>query len=134
MTDEGPQKPVGAFSPQGATTPPANQNNASAPIRRPPVRPPAIADLELITDLSVEVYKLRLEHSTGGGKGAVARMLEKDADDGKKLRGRAEAYNALTRAYLEVLSGHPILLFSLLTKGQEPIMMSDGRPWPLESL
>jgi hypothetical protein len=54
-----------------------------------------------IRDISVAVYKLRLEQ--GGRKGAVERMLEKDADGGKKLRGRAESYDPLTRAYINVL-------------------------------
>lgn len=55
---------------------------------------------ELITDISVAVYKVRLnqEHKTN-----VARMLAKDADGGTKLRGRAAAYDPLTRAYLKVL-------------------------------
>jgi hypothetical protein len=52
-----------------------------------------------IRDLSVRVYKLRLEASS---KGAVARMLAKDADGGEKLRGRAESYDPLTRAYLTI--------------------------------
>jgi hypothetical protein len=58
---------------------------------------------EKITDLSVAVYKIRLEDATGGGEGAVARMLEKDADDGKKLRGRASAYDPLSKAYVVAL-------------------------------
>jgi hypothetical protein len=55
-----------------------------------------------IRDISVQVYKIRLED---GSKGAVERMLAKDADDGRKLRRRAESYDALTRAYLKVLYG-----------------------------
>ncbi len=57
---------------------------------------------EQIRDLSVEVYKMRLEDSSPGG---VARMLEKDDDDGAKMRGRAASYDKLTRAYLKVLGG-----------------------------
>lgn len=60
---------------------------------------------EEIRDISVMIYKLRLEQSC---KGDTDRMLakdrEKDPDDnGKKLRGRAGAYDSLTRAYLSVL-------------------------------
>lgn len=55
-----------------------------------------------IRDISVAVYKARLEASS---KGAVDRMLESDADDGRRLRGRAAAYDPLTRAYLEILGG-----------------------------
>lgn len=58
---------------------------------------------EKVTDLSVAVYKIRLEESSGGGKGAVERMLEKDGDGGKKLRGRASAYDPLTKAYIEAM-------------------------------
>lgn len=58
---------------------------------------------EEIRDISVEVYKLRLDSSWNRGKGAVERMLEKDNDGGVKLRERAGAYDALTRAYLAVL-------------------------------
>jgi hypothetical protein len=58
---------------------------------------------EKITDLSVVVYKIRLEDATGGGEGAVARMLAKDGDGGKKLRGRAEAYDPLSKAYVVAL-------------------------------
>lgn len=57
-----------------------------------------------VRNISVEVYKRRLEDSSGGGTGAVERMLAKDDDGGAKLRGRAASYDALTRAYLAVLS------------------------------
>lgn len=56
---------------------------------------------EEVRDISVEVYKLRLEDSSAG---AVDRMLAKDGDDGSKLRSRAASYDALTRAYMAVLS------------------------------
>lgn len=62
---------------------------------------------EQIRDISVEAYKLRLEDATGGGKGAVARMLADDNDGGVKLRNRAGAYDVLTRAYLKVLGVKP---------------------------
>lgn len=58
---------------------------------------------EQVRDISVAIYKMRLEQPSGGGKGAVARMLEEDNDGGQKLRNRAGAYDALTRCYLEVL-------------------------------
>lgn len=56
---------------------------------------------EEVRDISVEVYKRRLEDSQAG---AVDRMLAKDEDDGSKLRSRAASYDALTRAYMAVLS------------------------------
>ena len=68
----------------------------------PPVRPPTWS-LEFVRRISETVYRDRLNHWTGGGPGAVERMLEKDGDDGAKLRERAEAYNELTRAYLRAL-------------------------------
>lgn len=58
---------------------------------------------EQIRDISEAVYCLRLEDASGGGKGAVERMIAKDGDDGEKLRNRAAAYDQLTRAYLKVL-------------------------------
>lgn len=54
-----------------------------------------------ITDISEKVYRIRLEDDC---KGNVERMLAKDGDGGAKLRGRAKAYNALTRAYLVALN------------------------------
>lgn len=39
--------------------------------------------------------------------GNVDRMIAKDEDGGKKLRGRAGQYDPLTRAYLEVLGFKP---------------------------
>lgn len=56
-----------------------------------------------IKDIAVEVYKLRLEHPSGGGPGAVARMITADKDQGEKLKGRAEAYEPTVRAVIEVL-------------------------------
>lgn len=55
-----------------------------------------------IRDISVAVYKQRLEDAC---KGAVERMLAKDADGGQKLRGRAASYDPLTRAYLKFFDG-----------------------------
>lgn len=74
-------------------------------MRAPPVRTPSF-DAEYIRDLSVKVYRLRLEQDCPGN---VARMLTKDADDGTKLRNRAGSYDALTRAYLKVLGFEPPL-------------------------
>lgn len=55
---------------------------------------------ESVRDISVEVYKRRLDDSSPG---ASARMLEKDDDGGSKMRTRAGSYDVLTRAYLAVL-------------------------------
>ena len=57
---------------------------------------------EEIREISVAIYKLRLE-ATSKPHGAVDRMLLSDGDGGKKLRGRAGAYDVLSRAYVEVL-------------------------------
>lgn len=64
-------------------------------------------DAELIRDISEAVYRIRLNDPSGGGPGAVDRMIEKDGDGGKKLRGRAGAYDVVTRAYLEALGFMP---------------------------
>lgn len=64
-------------------------------------------DPEYIRDLSEKVYRERLEDTTGGGPGAVARMIEKDKDTGQKLRNRAGQYDSLTRSYLEALGVKP---------------------------
>ncbi len=60
---------------------------------------------EYIRDLSEKVYRIRLEDASG--KGAAERMIEKDQDAGEKLRRRAGAYDALTRAYLEAFGVRP---------------------------
>jgi hypothetical protein len=71
---------------------------------------------EQVRDISEAVYRLRLDqdtpHVSDANPGNVARMLAKDKekdsnDNGKKLRGRAGSYDALTRAYLEVLGIKP---------------------------
>ena len=59
-----------------------------------------------IRDISVAVYKLRLEDRN---EGAVARMLAEDRkrnpnDTGERLRERAGSYDPMTRAYLKVLA------------------------------
>ncbi len=56
-----------------------------------------------VLDIAVEVYKLRLEDPTGGGKDAVKRMLAADKDNGEKLRGRARAYVPIVRACIKAL-------------------------------
>lgn len=58
-----------------------------------------------IRDISVSVYRKRLVQDSGHG--ADERMLAKDADGGLKMRGRAAAYDGLTRAYLDVLGVKP---------------------------
>lgn len=64
-----------------------------------------------VRDISEAVYRLRLDqdtpHVSDANPGNVARMIAKDNDGGKKLRGRAASYDALTRAYLEVLGIKP---------------------------
>jgi len=66
---------------------------------------------EQIRDISEAVYRLRLDqdtpHRSDSNPGNVARMIAKDKDGGKKLRSRAGSYDALTRAYLEVLGIKP---------------------------
>lgn len=61
-------------------------------------KPMPTYDPNRVREISVAVYKREL------GEDDTRRMLEKDADDGSKLRGRAQAYDALTRSYLDVLN------------------------------
>lgn len=61
-------------------------------------------DPDYIRDVSEQAYRIRLEQDCPGN---VARMIEKDEDEGQKLRGRAGAYDPLTRAYLKVLGFEP---------------------------
>jgi hypothetical protein len=56
-------------------------------------------DPERVRDVSVEVYKLRLEASS---KGAVKRLSEKHG--AAWLRESAVSYDTLTRVYLKVLN------------------------------
>ena len=60
---------------------------------------------EEVRDISVEVYKRRLDLTSYGGRDTTAteRMLKADGDGGEKLRIRAGSYDPLTRIYLEVL-------------------------------
>jgi len=60
-------------------------------------------DPKYIRDISERVYRLEL------GRGEDVRMIEKDKDNGKKLRNRAGQYDSLTRSYLEVLGFTPEL-------------------------
>jgi hypothetical protein len=74
---------------------------------RPPVPP---RDVEAITDISVEVYKLAL------GPRGVRSMLAADKDGGVKLRNRAKVKNTETARYLTVL-GIPV---PTLPNGHDP--------------
>lgn len=63
---------------------------------------------EWIAAIAVRVYCARLEDPTGGGAGAVLRMLEKDHNEGEtipgtRLRGRAASYLPTVRATIEAL-------------------------------
>lgn len=62
-------------------------------------RPKAAHDPQYVAEICEAIYKKLL------GPGAAERMLEKDGDDGKKLRGRALAYRHVVVAVLEVLEG-----------------------------
>ena len=61
-------------------------------------------DPEVVRDVSVAVYMMRLEQNC---RGDVQRMIDKDGDKGAKLRNRAREYDALTRCYLKVLEVKP---------------------------
>lgn len=61
-------------------------------------------DVGYVRDISEGVYRLRLEQDCAGN---IARMIEKDEDNGEKLRNRAAAYDPLTRAYLNILGFEP---------------------------
>jgi hypothetical protein len=47
--------------------------------------------------------RIHLNKLSGGGSGAVERMIAKDKDQGQKLRGRAAIYDPIIRTALEVL-------------------------------
>lgn len=65
------------------------------------IRNPTAAErAKRIRDISVAVYQRRLDQECHGN---AERMLAKDNDNGAKMRGRAAAYDSLTRAYLDVL-------------------------------
>jgi hypothetical protein len=63
----------------------------------PPGRKPTHSQ-ECVRDISEKVYRLQL------GEEDVRRMIERDGDQGKKLRSRAGQYDQLTRAYLKTLA------------------------------
>lgn len=58
---------------------------------------------EQVDDLCEAVYKIRLEDDC---KGNVQRMLDKDADGGKKLRGRSRFYRPAVMATLQALDAN----------------------------
>lgn len=61
-------------------------------------------DRQKVRDISVEVYKARLDDASPG---SAERMLTKDADGGAKLRERAGSYDPLTRHYMRALGVKP---------------------------
>ena len=69
-----------------------------------PKEPKPTFDPEYIRDISEKAYRIRLDQDCASN---VDRMIEKDGDDGQKLRNRAGAYDPLTRAYLKVLGFEP---------------------------
>lgn len=56
-------------------------------------------DAETVRDISEAVYRDRL------GADDVASMIEKDGDNGQKLRERASSYDNLTRSYMRAVRG-----------------------------
>lgn len=59
---------------------------------------------EFIRDLSERVYRREL------GEDDTRRMIEKDKDNGERLRARAMSYDKLSRAYLDLLGFKPPVL------------------------
>jgi hypothetical protein len=57
-------------------------------------------DPDYVREVSLTVYRMRLDQACPGG---ADRQVNEDEDSGKKQRGRAGAYDALTRAYLTAL-------------------------------
>ena len=76
-----------------------NPEVTAAPKERKPTFDP-----KYIRDLSESVYRIRLEQDCAGN---VDRMIAKDEDNGEMLRGRAAAYDPITRAYLKALGVNP---------------------------
>lgn len=64
-------------------------------------------DPNYIRDISEKIYRAKLDDASGGGPGASSRMIEKDGDEGQKLRNRAGQYDSLTRFYLDALGFKP---------------------------
>lgn len=58
-------------------------------------------DPEYVRDISEAVYKDRLR--TTSGKNDVEKMIEKDGDNGEKLRRRAEIYDPIVRSVLRAV-------------------------------
>ena len=65
-----------------------------------------VIDEQFRRKLNTEIYKHRL------GAIDTERMLTKDGDGGKKLEGRAQSYDPLTLAYLEILQRLGCVVFS----------------------
>ena len=65
-------------------------------------------DPTFIRDVSEAIYRQRLEDASGGGDGAVQRMIERDGDQGQKLRNRAGSYDSISRAYARYFRDNPI--------------------------
>lgn len=66
-----------------------------------PREPKPTFDPTYVRDISETVYRHQL------GAEDVQRMVEKDEDQGQKLRNRAGSYDQLTRAYLKALGFDP---------------------------
>jgi hypothetical protein len=77
---------------------PSRSQSAAEKPKKPTFAP------DYIRDISEQVFRIRLEQDCEGN---VARMIEKDEDDGEKLRNRAGQYDPLTRAYLKALGVEP---------------------------
>lgn len=60
---------------------------------------------EHIRDISEKVYRIRLDDSSGGGEGAVARLTAKHGEG--YIRRNAAFYDTLTRAYLKAMGIEP---------------------------
>ena len=67
----------------------------------------------MVESITVRVYCKRLEQDSPG---AVQRMLEKDKDDGTKIRGRAMSYLPIVRAVLDVLEAPENVVAAALRK------------------
>ena len=88
-------------------------------------------DPQLVADISERVYRRRLNDESGPG--ADERMVAKDDDGGEKLRGRAKAYDPLTRAYMREIAAAPEMvsvlreLLDLVTE-HDKLQYSKGSP------
>lgn len=59
-------------------------------------------DQEKVRDLSEAVYRDLLDRDCG--KDTVKEMIEKDGDNGEKLRERSGSYDRLSRTYMRAMS------------------------------